>query len=285
MLLNSLFLVFSILGLRSDRDSTVYSLEHPYLFQKYKDLLVDVREYYIKPVEAKNEFRAIMQELRKKYRWNLVEGEYLPMVFPLAGSSASAVGGRNGSGFYVRNFDLFDHRISGSHPAHDIFIYDRNQDCIDDSKESYIDVVSVGNGIVLAVESNWQEGSDFKGGNYIWIYDIERGGLWYYAHNRVAIVQAGQKVKPGDKIGEVGRSGFNASKSRSDTHLHLMYLELDEDFYPHPVNYYEWLKDAQTIYQPTTAEEYINPPILEKIENNKWSKIKPIEGLTKPQIK
>jgi murein DD-endopeptidase MepM/ murein hydrolase activator NlpD len=274
MLLNALFIVCSVFGIKSDVDSSFHLREHPYFFDKYKELLVNIRNYYISPQEAENEFKAIMHELRKKYPNNLVHGEYIPVIFPLAGSNVSAVGGRNGNGYYVREFDLFDQNVSGSHPAHDIFIYDRDRDSMDDRKGKYIDVVSVGHGIVIAVEHNWEEGSKFKGGNYVWVYDIERGGLWYYAHNRISVVEAGQRVRPGDKLGEVGRTGFNALANRSDTHLHLMYLELDDELYPHPVNYYEWLKDAETIYMPTTAEKYVKPRMIEKIMVNTINNIR-----------
>jgi len=259
MLINTLLLVSSVFCFKPESDSAFLFREHPHLFEKYRELLVNVRNYYVTPPEAEEEFKAIMKELRRKFPNTLTPGEYIPLVFPLAGSNVSAVGGRRGNGYYVHQFDLFDQSVSGSHPAHDIFIYDRDHDCIDDRRGEYVDVVSVGNGIVLAVEHDWQEGSVFKGGNYVWVYDLERGGLWYYAHNRISVVQAGQRVRPGDKLGEVGRTGFNAARSRSDTHLHLMYLELDDDLYPHPVNYYEWLKDAETVYTSTTAEIYTPP--------------------------
>lgn len=273
MLLNTLFILFSVFGIKSDIDTHNPYKEHPLFFEKYKDLLVNIRNKYITPLEAETEFKAIMHELRRMYPNSLQEGEYIPVIFPLAGSNISAVGGRNGNGFFVREFDLFDQNVSGSHPAHDIFIYDKDRDCRDDRKGEYIDVVSVGNGIVIAVEQNWSEGSIFKGGNYVWVYDIERGGLWYYAHNRICVVEAGQRVSPGDKLGEVGRTGFNALANRSDTHLHLMYLDLDDELYPHPVNYYSWLKEAETVYLPTTAEKLVKPKILQKIKVNTRSNI------------
>ena len=259
MLINTLLLISSVFCFKPDSDTLFWFREHPRFFEKYKELLVNIRNYYVTPAEAEEEFKAIMHELRRKYPNTLVPGEYIPLVFPLAGSNVSAVGGRRGNGYYVREFDLFNQSVSGSHPAHDIFIYDRDRDCIDDRRGQYVDVVSVGHGIVIAVEHDWQEGSIFRGGNYVWVYDLERGGLWYYAHNRISVVQSGQRVRPGDKLGEVGRTGFNAAQNRSDTHLHLMYLELDEDLYPHPVNYYEWLKDAETVYVSSTAEKYTPP--------------------------
>jgi hypothetical protein len=255
MVLNAFFVLASVFLLKSD-------VEDPFRFQytffeKFKTLLVNVRNYYVTPYEAEMEFKAIAAELREKYPASgTVKDE---MVFPLIGADYFAVGGRRGNGFFVKEFDLFDQNVSGSHPAHDIFILDRNRDCIDDRTGNYVDVVSVGHGIVVAVEHEWQEHSIFKGGNYVWVYDLERGGFWYYAHNRISVVEAGQRVRPGDKLGEVGRTGFNAVANRSDTHLHLMYLELDEDLYPQPFNYYPWLLKARTWYASKSALPYTKP--------------------------
>jgi murein DD-endopeptidase MepM/ murein hydrolase activator NlpD len=165
------------------------------------------------------------------------------------------VGGA-GNGFYVKRFNLFDHSVSGSHPAHDIFIFDPDQDCVDNRKQEYVDIVSVGNGVVLAVEKDWTDTSEYRGGNYVWVFDIERGGLWYYAHHRKVVVEPGQIVLPGNKLGEVGRTGFNAKNKRSDTHLHLMYLEMDCSYTPQPKNYFKWLKEAYTLSKSTKAETW-----------------------------
>ena len=275
MLINTLLLVSSVFCFTAEGDTAFVFGEHPFLFKKYRELMVNIRNFYVTPSEAEEEFKAIMMELRRKFPNTLSSGEATPLTFPLVGSTVSAVGGRRGNGFYVREFDLFDQSVSGSHPAHDIFILDRNQDCIDDGRGEYVDVVSVGYGIVLAVEHEWQENSVFRGGNYVWVYDLERGGLWYYAHNRINVVEAGQRVRPGDKLGEVGRTGFNAIKSRSDTHLHLMYLEPDEELYPHPVNYYEWLKEARTVYRSTRAQKYTPPREIPSI---------PVKGMTPRKV-
>lgn len=255
MILNAVFFVASVFLLKSDVEDP-FRFQHTF-FEKYKSLLVNIRNYYMSPYEAEMEFKAIAAELREKFPPSGTPQD--AFVFPLIGGDYSAVGGRRGNGFFVREFDLFDQNVSGSHPAHDIFILDRNRDCIDDRTGEYVDVVSVGHGIVIAVEHEWQEGSIFKGGNYVWVYDTERGGFWYYAHNRISVVQAGQRVRPGDKLGEVGRTGFNATANRSDTHLHLMYLELDEDLYPQPFNYYPWLLKAETWYASKDARPYTKP--------------------------
>ncbi|HLO45494.1 MAG TPA: M23 family metallopeptidase [Leadbetterella sp.] len=254
MLLNILFACFSVFGFKSDQISAFAFPNDSSVFLRYKKLLVDIREMKVSPKEAEMEFKSIASELRLAYPNRLDSSQITNFVFPLTRSNYSAVGGSGGSGFYVRKFDLFDHTVSGSHPAHDIFIFDPDQDCIDNRKNEYVDIVSVGNGVVLATEKDWTDSSEYRGGNYVWVFDFERGGFWYYAHHRKVVVEPGQIVKPGDKLGEVGRTGFNAKNKRSDTHLHLMFLELNEELYPQPKNYYEWLKGAATVNVSSKAE-------------------------------
>ncbi len=218
--------------------------------EDFKELLSLIREQKISPDSARLAFHDIMRDIRKKYPSGKYDSTSMELVFPLKGRNYRAVGGR-GRGFYARQFDLFNHEIAKSHPAHDIFIYDPDKDCIDNNTNDYVDIVSVSDGVVIATETNWTKETEFKGGNYVWIYDTTSGGLWYYAHQRKVYVEEGTIVKKGNKIGEVGRTGFNADANRSDTHLHLMYLHIDENLDPRPINHYPWLQKARTVY---TAE-------------------------------
>ncbi len=266
MLSNFTVLVFSVLSLQADSLPPFYFARDIDFLYKYKQMLVDVREEKITPSEAKHEFSVVLKELRRAFPNN--SDEVSNIVFPLIGGNLSAVGGK-GSGFYVRAFNLFDQKVSGSHPAHDIFIYDPDKDCIDNRRNEYVDVASVSNGIVIAIEKEWTDSSAYKGGNFVWIYDTERGGLWYYAHHRKVFVEIGQIVIPGDKIGEVGRSGSSAANLRSDTHLHLMYLGVDSDYNPIPINYYPWFKDEDTVFlnRSTTAKKLTREKLnIEKIK-------------------
>ncbi|WP_304233236.1 M23 family metallopeptidase [Jiulongibacter sediminis] len=213
----------------------------------FKGLLVAIREQKIAPGKAKKEFSRIMKELHEQYKPASYDSLSMDLVFPLRTKNYKDVGGR-GRGFYARHFDLFDHSVAKSHPAHDIFIYDLDHDCKDDNTGEYVDILAVNRGVVIATETEWTEENGYKGGNYVWLYDFESGGLWYYAHQRKVYALEGQIVEQGDKIGEVGRSGFNAERNRSDTHLHLMFLKMDEDFKPTAVNHYPWLKKARTVY-------------------------------------
>jgi hypothetical protein len=52
-------------------------------------------------------------------------------------------------------------------------------------------------------------------------------------------------VQAGDKLSDMGRTGYNAYKTRSPTHLHLMYLQIQPNGLPEPINTYPWLLTAQ----------------------------------------
>ena len=165
--------------------------------------------------------------------------------FPLQGYNKKAVGGRNGSGYLASGYDYFAGNRHGGHPAHDIFIADKDQDGLDDATGKPVNVLSATYGIVIAAEKNWLPGSTLRGGNYIWIYSPATRSLFYYAHNSRVLVTPGAIVKAGQVIATVGRTGFNASKKRSPTHLHFMRLRLDNNCYPHPADTYAALVTAK----------------------------------------
>jgi murein DD-endopeptidase MepM/ murein hydrolase activator NlpD len=142
-------------------------------------------------------------------------------AFPLAGYDARAIGGGRRHGYSARGYDFFSGNRHGGHPSLDIFIRDRNQDGLDDSSDASVKVLSVTGGIVVALEREWLPRSRLRGGRYLWIYDPANDLLVYYAHNAELSVGLGDVVKPGDVLASVGRSGYNAAKGRSSTHLHL----------------------------------------------------------------
>ena len=166
--------------------------------------------------------------------------------FPMDGYTAKSAGGVNGSGYVASGYDYFDGNKHGGHPAHDLFIDDKNQDCLDDKTHKPVDVVSVCNVIVVAIEDVWDSNSVQRGGKYIWVYSPGKNSLFYYAHNSALFVKPGAIVKTGDRIALVGRTGMNAYKKRSPTHLHFMQLGLDANLYPRAVNCYEALKGARS---------------------------------------
>lgn len=164
-------------------------------------------------------------------------------MFPLQGYKASAIGGINGNGYSDKGYNYFDGNRHAAHPAHDIFITDRNQDCLDDHTHQPVPVLAIANGIVLACSNVWDEKSSLRGGRYIWIYHPALHIISYYAHNRQVMVQPGDEVKQGQQIAEVGRTGFNAFKKRSPTHLHFGAYHLSDGL-PIPFNPYRELLKA-----------------------------------------
>ncbi len=233
----------------------------------FKDLLIQIREERISPEMAEEKFAGILKDLKAKFPSPPYDSLKMDLVFPLRNKNYKSVGGK-GRGFYGRHFDLFDHSQAKSHPAHDIFIYDVDRDCIEDNDNEYVDVLAVNDGVVIATETEWTEETGYKGGNYVWLYDFVSGGIWYYAHQRRVDVVEDQIVQQGDIIGQVGRSGFTAKTNRSDTHLHLMFLKIDENFRPTAVDHYPWLKKAKTVYESHVSthvpKKVINVQILAK---------------------
>ncbi|HEY3358344.1 MAG TPA: peptidoglycan DD-metalloendopeptidase family protein [Polyangia bacterium] len=164
-------------------------------------------------------------------------------AFPLAGYDAGAIGGRRGSGYQPAGYDWFDGNRHGGHPAHDLFIRDRDQDGRDDRTGAAVVVRSVSSGLVVALNEEWDAASPLRGGKYVWVYDPASGGLFYYAHLARVAVAVGACVVAGTPLGEVGRTGVNAAKRRSPTHLHLMSLAVVEGA-PRPRDLYRDLVRA-----------------------------------------
>jgi len=249
LLLGGLNIASSQVLLTTGTDPTPYSY-----CQQFNTLYTQIREKTIQPDTARATFGRILKGLHDRYRMNndfptdtVSEAgrTRTALWFPLKGYSTSAIGGSHGEGYRSKGFDLFDYTVRGSHPAQDIFIRDKNQDAVDDQSGKPVDVLSMSEGLVLAIETGWKPVQEYRGGNWIWIYDPVRNGLFYYAHNNVVAVEMGEWVQAGQKIAEVGRSGYNAYQTRSPTHLHLMYLQLQPNGLPLPQNTYAWLLRAK----------------------------------------
>lgn len=159
-------------------------------------------------------------------------------LFPVKGYNRAAIGGKSGNGYRPQGYRYLDGNRHRGHPAHDIFIRDRNQDSKDDQTGLPVAVVSMFEGVVVSVEPDWVKNSELRGGKYLMIYQPEGGLLTYYAHLDSVLVHIGQSVHPGTELGTIGRSGKNAAKKRSPTHLHLMLLSFDQTNGLVPVNPY-----------------------------------------------
>ncbi|WP_353723208.1 M23 family metallopeptidase [Dyadobacter sp. 676] len=235
-------LVICIAGLTNRSESSDKIAEYCRTFHQIQ---IDIRDGAITPDSARAAFGTVMRAIRAEFRRDTcraVDSSYF--VYPVRSYTPRESVGSRGRGYRPDGFDLFDRDVTGSHPAQDLFVRDKDQDVLDDRTWKPIDVLAFTSGLVVATETSWKYDSEFRGGNWIWIYDPCLDGLFYYAHNNIVEVQPGQWVNAGDKISEMGRTGYNAYQKRSPTHLHLMYLQLDADGLPIPANTYEWLKQS-----------------------------------------
>ncbi len=151
---------------------------------------------------------------------------------------------KDGLDYIDEDYDYFQGSNSIGHPAHDIIINDKDKDLKDDITGQPVDVVSVCDGIVIAVNTSWQPGSNLRGGKYVKIFDPARNGFYYYSHLSQVNVFPGTILKSGDKIGEVGRTGRRAILKEGSTHLHIGFLRLN-DGYPEPE---EIISDLRSSY-------------------------------------
>ncbi len=206
-----------------------------------------IRDGQISKQEALNEIKILLPQIKNYYyQQGGLDFAKSKWVFPVQNYNSKAIGGLNGNGYIASGYDYFDGNKHGGHPAYDIFIADKNQDCIDDIKKKETNVLSMTGGIVIAIEKLWDKVSNLRGGKYIWIYDPYTSSFFYYAHNNKVLVEPCDIVKPGDTIATIGRTGLNAFKKRSPTHLHLMQLKLDNNYYPKPGKCYKDLLGIRT---------------------------------------
>lgn len=206
---------------------------------KINDLNTAVVNGTIKKPEAARLFKKLMADLRNST--TVLYND--TWVFPLQGYNSHAIGGTNGNGYSDKGYNYLDGNKHAAHPAQDIFINDKNQDGLDDRTHKPVNVLATNDGIVIACTNTWKPASNLRGGKYIWIYHYSQNGLTYYAHNRAIFVKPGDMVKHGQKIAEVGRTGFNAYKKRSPTHLHFSAYQLIDGM-PVPFNCYRMLTKA-----------------------------------------
>ncbi|EHQ26056.1 M23 family metallopeptidase [Mucilaginibacter paludis] len=198
---------------------------------RFNQLNTAIRDGKIKKPEAKTQFQNLMIALKAHSNQINDTNEW---VFPVQGYNYRAAGGIAGNGYADRSYTYFDGNKHLAHPAHDLFITDRNQDCIDDKTHQPVNILAVADGVVIACSNEWEINSTLRGGRYIWIYHPRQNILTYYAHNRELFVTPGDVVKKGDKIAEMGRTGYNAYKKRSPTHLHFSAYHLIDNL---PVAY------------------------------------------------
>lgn len=215
--------------------------------EEFNRLNTLVRDGKIGRQAAREELFRLTPLLKEYYYQN--GGKDYPQsdwVFPLRGYSSRAIDGGRRHGYEPRGYDFFAGNRHTAHPSLDIFIRDQNRDDRDDRTGSFVPVLSLTGGVVVSLESSWEPGSKLRGGKYLWIYDPASDALVYYAHNRQLTVGLGAIVSPGDQIALVGRTGLNAFKKRSPTHLHITALKLGNGALT-PENLYPLLLHCKTL--------------------------------------
>ncbi len=216
--------------------------------QRFDRLNTLVRDGKIKRASAKDSIRTLLPLVTQYFIRN--GGKNYPRsqwVFPVQGYSKHFIGGKNGEGYVPYGYNYFDGNKHGGHPSHDIFVYDRDQNSIDDNTGKPVNILSMASGIVVAYDPDWKSGSVLEGGHYLWIYDPGTNGIFYYAHNSKLFVKPGDIVKPGQRIAWTGRTGKSASEKRSPTHLHITYLKVKPDGSLPPEDLYPDLLKVKTM--------------------------------------
>jgi hypothetical protein len=211
-------------------------------WQKYE---LAVRDGLIDKDTARKTLPIVMGQIETlARRYSFAYGQN--WIFPVQGSGVNDIAGKNGDLYQpdivygsspVKGYDFVDGNNHGGHPAHDIFIRDSDQDCLDDRTHKPVPAVAVMDCLVLGTHTGWQPGSALRGGNVAWLYNPHIQMIFYYAHLDKVMVKPGQLLKAGEVVGTIGRTGFSAVKKESPTHLHLMVLQY-QDNQLKPYNYY-----------------------------------------------
>ena len=87
-------------------------------------------------------------------------------------------------------------------------------------------VTAVSRGVVVLADRDWSPENLFsttsrKGGNCVIVFDPDRDRFYRYCHLSYVQASSGDLVASGDRLGDVGHSGLNASQAGHGRHLHF----------------------------------------------------------------
>jgi hypothetical protein len=193
---------------------------HAGVCEEWNHLYQQSRDFRMEPAAAQAAFAPLHQRLRETYGKTGVGGE--ERFYPVLGYDASW--GVQGTAYRPRGYQFFSGNRQGIHPSLDLFILDKNQDNLDDRSQEPVSIVAFSGGVGVGVNEEWEFPSAQRGGKYVWIFDPGTNRYSYYAHLAQVDVRLGQIVQAGETLGRLGRTGLNAYKKRSPTHLHLTVL-------------------------------------------------------------
>jgi murein DD-endopeptidase MepM/ murein hydrolase activator NlpD len=220
------------------------------LFAEDTAIIVDWQQFERRVRDDQISYEEGLKEIDRW--WNFLQHAYPArefdqrVFFPLRGYGLKHVGGKRGEGFRPSRYEFVGPKRRIGHPAQDIFVYDGNQDGLEDKTGAPIEVLSIAEGIVMSTFSEWsflpeEPGNGKRGGNYVWIYHPALNVFAYYAHLQEVKVDVGRRVAGGQGIATLGRTGTNAYAERSPTHLHLMLLRAEG---MRPVDPFPFLKGS-----------------------------------------
>ncbi len=94
-------------------------------------------------------------------------------------------------------------------------------------------VFAVSRGVVVLADRDWSPENLFsttsrKGGNAVIVFDPDRDRFYRYCHLSYVKVSSGDLVAAGERLGDVGHSGLNASQAGHGRHLHFETNEYSE---------------------------------------------------------
>jgi hypothetical protein len=141
-------------------------------------------------------------------------------VFPVEGPRADIEIGGGGTGHRPSRVIPCHAAANPGHPAHDIFVKEAGTTGRNARNEPYW-ARAVEDGVVLVARDGWEPGDPWRGDNYVLLYLPARRLVAHCAHLEMLLVCAGERVRRGQRLGMVGRTGLNAWPKRSPTHLHL----------------------------------------------------------------
>jgi murein DD-endopeptidase MepM/ murein hydrolase activator NlpD len=195
------------------------------LVHTWNTLEKNIRDNKITEKEAKAEFSKLIISI-KTFADSLNLDYSDKWKFPVNGYNTNTIGK---GGFQPSGYNFFDGNKHGGHAAYDIFVYDNNQDCIDDKTKKPVQIIAPVDLLILSSNQGWENTSQLRGGNYIFGYNSKADVLIYFAHLDSIKVAGGAIVKKGETLATLGRTGKNAYAKRSPTHLHLMALKIKGD--------------------------------------------------------
>ena len=212
------------------------------IFNRWQNVDTLIRDRKIDKDAAIDSLKFFSDFLTSLYSKNNASIKYT-FVFPMVDYTEVKYR-TNGNDYIDEGFDYFQGGEYTGHPAHDIFVLDKDSNGVDDSTNRKVTVVSSVNGYVISIYQNWKKGDYMRSGNYVKVFDPVSDGIYYYSHLDSIFVRTGMFVMAGQPLAYVGRTGRKAIKGK--THLHTAYYKINNG-YPEPVNIIRKLYKAEKI--------------------------------------